>query len=135
MEEVAGSEFEMPADLVLLAMGFVHPVRKGLVEDLGIDLDGRGNLLNPNYACEAYRYSQVNHSTGVGLTRDAARVSATGLTRYVTEDQLSLIRSQANNLLPRFMNMRVVMTNNVDVTPALAPSLRSMSVMYRLIPQ
>ena len=44
MREVPGSEFEMPADLVLLAMGFVGPVRSGLVADLGVDLDPRGNV-------------------------------------------------------------------------------------------
>jgi glutamate synthase (NADPH/NADH) small chain len=45
MREVAGSEFELDADLVLLAMGFVHPVHAGLVEGLGVDLDPRGNVL------------------------------------------------------------------------------------------
>jgi glutamate synthase (NADPH/NADH) small chain len=45
MEEIPGSEFTLPADLVLLAMGFVHPVHRGLVEGLGIKLDPRGNLL------------------------------------------------------------------------------------------
>jgi len=44
MREVAGSEFEIPADLVLLAMGFVHPVHEGLVEGLGVTLDPRGNV-------------------------------------------------------------------------------------------
>lgn len=44
MREVAGSAFEIPADLVLLAMGFVHPVHEGLVEGLGVDLDPRGNV-------------------------------------------------------------------------------------------
>jgi glutamate synthase (NADPH/NADH) small chain len=44
MTRVAGSEFELPADLVLLAMGFVNPVREGLIEQLGIALDERGNL-------------------------------------------------------------------------------------------
>ena len=43
-EEVPGSEFEIPADLVLLALGFVHPTRTGLVEDLGLRLDPRGNV-------------------------------------------------------------------------------------------
>jgi glutamate synthase (NADPH/NADH) small chain len=43
-EEVAGSDFEIPADLVLLAMGFVHPVETGLVADLGVKLDPRGNV-------------------------------------------------------------------------------------------
>jgi glutamate synthase (NADPH/NADH) small chain len=44
MQDVPGSEFELPADLVLLAMGFVHPVHEGLLQDLGLKLDGRGNV-------------------------------------------------------------------------------------------
>jgi glutamate synthase (NADPH/NADH) small chain len=44
MEEIPGSEFSVPADLVLLAMGFVHPVHAGLVHDLGVKLDPRGNV-------------------------------------------------------------------------------------------
>jgi NADPH-dependent glutamate synthase beta subunit-like oxidoreductase len=34
---------EFPAELVLLAMGFVHPVHEGMIRDLGLDLDPRGN--------------------------------------------------------------------------------------------
>jgi glutamate synthase (NADPH/NADH) small chain len=45
MREIPGSEFSLPADLVLLAMGFVHPVHEGLVKDLGVRLDPRGNVL------------------------------------------------------------------------------------------
>jgi glutamate synthase (NADPH/NADH) small chain len=44
LEELPGTEFERPADLVLLALGFVHPVHEGLVRDLGVGLDPRGNL-------------------------------------------------------------------------------------------
>lgn len=44
MEEVPDSEFELKADLVLLAMGFVHPVHDGMLEALGIALDERGNV-------------------------------------------------------------------------------------------
>jgi glutamate synthase (NADPH/NADH) small chain len=44
MQPVAGSEFELPADLVLLAMGFVHPVHEGMIRTLGIALDPRGNV-------------------------------------------------------------------------------------------
>jgi glutamate synthase (NADPH/NADH) small chain len=43
MKEVAGSEVDLPADLVLLAMGFVSPVRQGLLEQLSVELDARGN--------------------------------------------------------------------------------------------
>lgn len=42
--EVPGSEREMPCELVLLAMGFLHPQQTGLLNDLGIDLDERGNV-------------------------------------------------------------------------------------------
>ncbi|MFZ2852888.1 MAG: glutamate synthase subunit beta [Rhodocyclaceae bacterium] len=44
MSEVAGSEFELKADLVLLAMGFVAPVRQGLLEQLAVELDARNNV-------------------------------------------------------------------------------------------
>jgi glutamate synthase (NADPH) small chain len=43
-EDIPGSEFEIPADLVLLAMGFVHPVHEGLVNELGVEKDERGNV-------------------------------------------------------------------------------------------
>jgi len=41
---VAGTEFELKADLVLLAMGFVHPVQDGMLKNLGVKLDARGNV-------------------------------------------------------------------------------------------
>jgi glutamate synthase (NADPH) small chain len=41
---VPGTEFGIAADLVLLAMGFVHPVHEGLLKSLGVDLDPRGNV-------------------------------------------------------------------------------------------
>jgi glutamate synthase (NADPH/NADH) small chain len=44
LREVSGSEFELRADLVLLAMGFVHPVHDGMLEALGVDLDPHGNV-------------------------------------------------------------------------------------------
>jgi glutamate synthase (NADPH/NADH) small chain len=44
MEEVRGSDFSIPADLVLLAMGFLHPVHENLIQDLGIKRDARGNI-------------------------------------------------------------------------------------------
>ena len=42
MQEIPGSEFEMKADLVLLAMGFVSPVQK-VLDAFGVEKDGRGN--------------------------------------------------------------------------------------------
>ncbi len=43
-QPVAGTEFEVEADLVLLAMGFVHPLHEGMLETLGVALDNRGNV-------------------------------------------------------------------------------------------
>ncbi|MEN5082646.1 glutamate synthase subunit beta [Bosea sp. TWI1241] len=44
MQPIPGSEFELRADLVTLAMGFVSPVHEGLLASLGVKLDGRGNV-------------------------------------------------------------------------------------------
>jgi len=43
-DPIPGSEFTMEADLVLLAMGFLGPVRNGMIEQLGVALDSRGNV-------------------------------------------------------------------------------------------
>ncbi len=51
MKPIAGTEFELKADLVLLAMGFVHPVHEGMLEELGVELDPRGNV-----AADTIRY-------------------------------------------------------------------------------
>ena len=44
MREIPGSEFESGVDLVLLAMGFLHPVHEGMLDRLGLALDHRGNV-------------------------------------------------------------------------------------------
>ena len=44
MKPIEGSEFELKADLVLLAMGFVHPIHKGMIEGAKVELDERGNV-------------------------------------------------------------------------------------------
>jgi glutamate synthase (NADPH/NADH) small chain len=44
MVEIPGSEFEMPADLVLFAMGFLGPVQEGLLAQLGVERDARSNV-------------------------------------------------------------------------------------------
>jgi glutamate synthase (NADPH/NADH) small chain len=43
-EPISGTEFTMEVDLALIAMGFVGPVRNGMVEQLGVRLDPRGNV-------------------------------------------------------------------------------------------
>ncbi len=44
MREIPGSTFDMKADLVLLAMGFLGPVKQGMIEQSGVELDPRGNV-------------------------------------------------------------------------------------------
>jgi glutamate synthase (NADPH/NADH) small chain len=58
MQEVADSEFEMPADLVLLAMGFLGPVHGGLLDELGVEYDPRGNAKAATDGQGCYQTSQ-----------------------------------------------------------------------------
>ncbi len=44
MQEITGSEFEIEADLVIIAVGFLYPQQTGLLDKLGVELDGRGNV-------------------------------------------------------------------------------------------
>lgn len=44
IKEIPGTEFEIEADLVILALGFLHPEKKGLIEELNLELDSRGNV-------------------------------------------------------------------------------------------
>jgi len=88
MEEVPGSEFTLDAELVLIAMGFVHPVHTGLVADLGLALDGRGNI-----AIDGNRMTSVDgvfsagdSSRGASLVVHAiqdGRMAAEGIDRYL----------------------------------------------------
>jgi glutamate synthase (NADPH/NADH) small chain len=48
-EAILGSEFTLDFDLVLLAMGFLGPVRSGMIEQLGVALDQRGNVATTDY--------------------------------------------------------------------------------------
>ena len=50
MVEIPGSEFELDADLVLLALGFLGPEKEGAIQQLGLNLDARGNVVvDQNY--------------------------------------------------------------------------------------
>lgn len=49
VDEVPGSEFEMGVDLVLLAMGFLGPEKKGMLSELGVELNARGNVVTDDH--------------------------------------------------------------------------------------
>ncbi len=57
MSEVEGSEFELKADIVMLAMGFVAPIHKGMLEALSVEQDARGNVAAPTEGSTAYHTS------------------------------------------------------------------------------
>jgi glutamate synthase (NADPH/NADH) small chain len=71
VKPVAGSEFELDADLVLLAMGFVHPVHEGMIKSLGLDLDQRGNVKADTLA---YRSSNPKVFTAGDMRRGQSLV-------------------------------------------------------------
>ncbi len=95
MEEVPGSEFEMEADLVLLALGFLNPQKDGLLEQLGVELDGRGNVKATTekyettvpgvFACGDMRRGQSLIVWAIAEGREAARSVDAFLTGGVSQ--------------------------------------------------
>jgi glutamate synthase (NADPH/NADH) small chain len=83
MQEIPGSEFVIPADLILLAMGFVGPRKAGLLAQAGVQLDQRGNVAaNTNdyatseemvFACGDMRRGQSLIVWAIREGRQAAR--------------------------------------------------------------
>ena len=63
MREVPDSEFELPADLVLLAMGFVHPVHSGLVDGL----DARARVFGDQGPCDHFGQVGIRQQPGLGF--------------------------------------------------------------------
>jgi len=86
--EVAGSEFEIKADLVLFAMGFTGPERAGIVADLGVSIDARGNVVSDASGQTTVRgvFAAGDASRGQSLVvwaiADGRRVAA-GVDRYL----------------------------------------------------
>lgn len=88
--EVAGSEREVPCELALLAVGFVHPQHKGIVEELGLELDPRGNVKCADYqtssenvyAAGDMRIGQSLVVTAISEGRKAARAIDKQISQY-----------------------------------------------------
>ena len=88
-EPVPGTERELPAQLVLLAMGFVGPEREGLIDRLGVGLDERGNVARD----EAFMTDVDGVFTAGDMGRGQSlivwaiaegRAAAAGVDRYLT---------------------------------------------------
>jgi glutamate synthase (NADPH/NADH) small chain len=83
MKPIPGSEFELRADLVLLAMGFVSPIHEGMIEELKTELDPRGNVkantddyrssIDKVFACGDMRRGQSLVVWAIREGRQAAR--------------------------------------------------------------
>ena len=81
--EIVGSEFQIKADLVLLAMGFVGPRKAGMIEQSGVALDARGNIQadvlryatseDGVFSCGDMRRGQSLVVTAIAEGRKAAR--------------------------------------------------------------
>ena len=104
MEEVPGSEFELDADLVLLAMGFVGPETKPLISDLGVELTARGNVkVGENYetsvpgvfACGDMQRGQSLVVWAIWEGREAAR----GVDAYLHGAESDLPKSENSSPL------------------------------------
>ncbi len=90
--EIAGAEFEVEAELVLLAMGFLHAEHGPLVRDLGLETDPRGNILiDSNMMTSANGIFAAGDSTrGASLVVHAihlGREAAAAVDRYLTEEK------------------------------------------------
>jgi glutamate synthase (NADPH/NADH) small chain len=98
-EPIPGSEFTLDADLVLLAMGFTGPVKQGLLEQLGVVLDGRGNVFtDANYATSVsgiFAAGDVRRGQSLVVWAIAeGRQAAEGMHRYLMNAE-SLVAGHA----------------------------------------
>lgn len=88
IEHVEGSEFTLPADIVLVAIGFSHPEHTGIVDTLGLELDERGNIsarkyetsVDGVYACGDARTGQSLIVSAIAEGRRCARAVEARLT-------------------------------------------------------
>jgi NADPH-dependent glutamate synthase beta subunit-like oxidoreductase len=87
MKEVPGSEFILKANLVLLAMGFVHVEHGPLVNEIGIDLDSRGNIVADNWQTSNPKVfaagDAVSGASLVVRAIDAGRKTADAVDQYL----------------------------------------------------
>ena len=87
-KEIPGSEFSVNADLVFLALGFVSPVQAGMIEQLGVELDPRGNVKvdENNMTSKEGVFAAGDMETGQSLVVKAikrGRIAARGVDKYL----------------------------------------------------
>ncbi len=68
IKQLPGTDFTIEADLAILAMGFVHVVHEGLIENLGLQLDARGNIaVNDYQTSEPWVFAAGDSANGASL--------------------------------------------------------------------
>ena len=89
-EEISGSDFVMDVDLVLLATGFLHVDHAGLVTDLGVELDARGNIVRDRFDMTTVPgvFACGDSASGASLVVRAindGRLCADGMDRWLSD--------------------------------------------------
>ncbi|MFL5895810.1 MAG: glutamate synthase subunit beta, partial [Thermoleophilaceae bacterium] len=98
-EKIDGTEFEIPAELVLLAMGFLHPQQDTIVGGLGLELDSRGNVKDDDwmasrpgvFACGDARRGQSLVVWAISEGRQCARAVDRWLAEQEAGGELDLV--------------------------------------------
>ena len=87
IKEIPGTEVVLDADIVLLAMGFVHVVHDGLITELGLELDPRGNVAAKNFqTSQPWIFAAGDTINGASLVVraiDSGRAAATAIDRWL----------------------------------------------------
>jgi len=106
--EVVGSEREIPCELALLAMGFVHPQHEGMLEEIGVELDERGNVkatekeyqsnISKIFACGDMRRGQSLVVWAISEGRECARQ----VDEFLTGHSLLESKDEAVTLLQQY---------------------------------
>jgi glutamate synthase (NADPH/NADH) small chain len=87
IKEIPGTDFTLDADLVILAMGFVHVVHEGLIKDLGLQLDQSGNItVRDCQTSEPWVFAAGDSASGASLVVNAinsGRQAAAAIDRWL----------------------------------------------------
>jgi len=87
IKELPDTDFDLEADLAILAMGFVHVVHEGLIENLGVQLDERGNIAVRDFqTSEPWIFASGDSASGASLVVSAinsGRQAAAAINRWL----------------------------------------------------
>ncbi|MGD1043322.1 MAG: glutamate synthase subunit beta [Sedimentisphaerales bacterium] len=88
VKEIPGTEVVLDADIVLLAMGFVHVVHNGLITELGLELDSRGNVASKNFqTSQPWIFAAGDTINGASLVVraiDSGRAAAIAIDKWLS---------------------------------------------------